>query len=570
MASGARFAAPAILLTALWLTLADNGHLWALVSSLPAGRGFMASVFLFIVALVTLLLTMLTFGRATRFLLSALLLVSAAAAYFMNRYGILLDQGMIENVFETDRAEAMELLGPDLVAYLAVFGLLPALAVWRLLPKRQSLWDTVLEKASLAVLSLVVMVAAVAPYFKDYASMARNHREIRYLLTPLNYLGSLYGYVSDRTDTPTVIQPVGEDAARGARWADVRRPVLTVLVVGETARADSFSLNGYDRPTNPRLTGLDLVYFENVSACGTATAVSLPCMFSDLSRSTYSKSEAHSREGLLDVLNHAGIRTVWLDNNAGCKGVCDRTPTWSSSAPDVAAGCEDGECYDDVLLGQFAAALNETSEDTVMVLHMNGSHGPAYYRRYPEAFRRFLPDCQSDELSNCTRDEIVNSYDNTIYYTDYFIAQVIDRLERASARFDTSLLYVSDHGESLGEYGLYLHGTPYFLAPEVQTHVPMLLWLSDDYQHDFGLGRSCLAGRSKRVLSHDNLFHSVLGMLDIDTTARDANLDLFEGCTGNTPPDNLAAAAPASRSGHAAATTAASTLHLPSHSRSGG
>jgi lipid A ethanolaminephosphotransferase len=535
-----RFSAPGILLTAGWLMVADNGRFWALVTGQPAGdglagRAFLASVFVFGIGLVSLVLTLLTYGRAARYVLAALLVVSAAAAWFMNRYGILLDQGMIENLFATDRAEALELVGVGLAGHVVLYGLLPAAVVWRMLPRRQSLWDLVLEKSALAAASLLIMAVAVGPFFKDYASMVRNHREIRYLLTPVNYLGSLYSWAADLSARPEGVEPVGEDASRGAHWATVHRPVVAVLVVGETARADSFSLNGYGRPTNPRLARLDLVYFENVSACGTATAVSLPCMFSDLPRANYSKAAARGREGLLDVVEHAGIRTVWLDNNAGCKGVCGRADTWTTAGLDIDGLCEDGECFDDILLRQLDDALAQAREDLLIVLHMNGSHGPAYFRRYPDAFRRFTPDCRSDELTDCSREEIVNSYDNTIYYTDWFLAQVIARLDRPSGHFDTALLYVSDHGESLGEYGLYLHGTPYLLAPGGQTHVPMMVWLSSAYRRDFGVETSCLRERRRAPLSHDNVFHSVLGMLDISTSAHNAELDLFGACAAPLP-----------------------------------
>jgi lipid A ethanolaminephosphotransferase len=372
---------------------------------------------------------------------------------------------------------------------------------------------------------------AVTPFFKEYASMVRNHREIRYLLTPVNYLQSLYTYVAEVTSTPAVAAPLGEDAAKGAHWAGLERKVITVLVVGETARADHFSLDGYARETNPQLARRDIVNFSNVSSCGTATRVSLPCMFSNLGRAGYSHDEAKRHENLLDVLNHAGIPTLWLDNNSGCKGVCDHSPTWTAAGLEVAGLCEDGECYDTVLLEQLERAIAGTEQDTLIVLHQNGSHGPAYYRRYPEQFRRFTPDCRSDDFADCTREEIVNSYDNTIYYTDYFLSRVIDLLDSRSAEMDTALMYVSDHGESLGEYGLYLHGTPYFLAPEGQTRVPMLAWMSSAYRQDFGFDLACLQGHQAEEMSHDNLFHSMLGMLDIETAERDRRLDLFSGCT---------------------------------------
>jgi lipid A ethanolaminephosphotransferase len=530
-----RAAAPAILLTALWLVVADNGGYWNLVAALPAEAGhsvwFLGSVFVFSLALVNLALTLLAFGRATRWVLAALLIVSAAAGHFMGQYGILLDDEMIRNIFETDRGEALELLGIGLLVKVTLLGVLPSLVIWRLAPARQKLSRVLLEKAAVAGLTLAILAVAVVPFFKEYASLVRNHREIRYLLTPVNYLHSLYVFAADLTVAPAWAEPIGEDAAKGHQWAGVKRPVITVLVVGETARADHFSLGGYARETNPRLAAEDIVYYSDVSACGTATRVSLPCMFSNLGREGYSKGEAKRREGLLDVLNHAGIRTVWLDNNAGCKGVCDHAPTWTAAGLDIDGLCEDGECFDAVLLDEMEKAIAGSTDDTVIVLHQNGSHGPAYYRRYPDEFRVFTPDCRSDDFGDCTRAEIVNSYDNTILYTDYFLAQAIDRLEGHSAEFDTSLLYVSDHGESLGEYGLYLHGTPYFMAPAAQTRVPMLLWMSPAYRQDFHVSASCLREHSGEPRSHDNLFHSMLGLLDVETASHDKELDLFAGCS---------------------------------------
>ena len=535
----ARSAVPAILLASAWLVLADNGNYWNLVRGLPAAAGFSAgftiSVALFSLAVVNLFLTLLAWGRATRYVISVLLIVSAAAAWFMTRYGILLDDGMIRNVFETDRAEAAELLGTGLLVHVLLFGALPAAVLWRLVPGRQKTARLLAEKAAAVGLTLVVLTVAVAPFFKEYASMVRNHREIRYLLTPVNYLHSLYTYAADEAeDTDIVTQPVGADAARGTHWAGVQRRVVALLVVGETARADHFSLGGYERRTNPRLERDDIVYFANVHSCGTATAVSLPCMFSDMPRAEYSKGEARHREGLLDVLNHAGLQTRWLDNNSGCKGVCRNSPTWTAAGLDIADLCEDGECFDTVLLDEVERSIAGSSGDTVIVVHQNGSHGPAYYRRYPEKFRAFTPDCRSDELGDCTREEIVNSYDNTILYTDYFLDRLIELLESHSDSFDTALMYVSDHGESLGEYGLYLHGAPYFVAPEAQTRVPMLLWMSNGFRGDFQVNEACLQGLREAPLSHDYLFHSVLGLLNITTGIHDASLDVLEGCTGTS------------------------------------
>lgn len=529
-----RYTAPAVLLAAVWLVVTHNTPYWRLlIEQTGHSPWFLASLGVFTVAVVNLVLSLLTFGRTTRYVLALLLCVSAAAAWFMSHMGVMLDKGMIENVFETDRVEALELLNPGVVLNLLLLGALPAAVLWFLVPRRQSLRTVVREKAFAVGLSLFAVVVAVAPFYKDYASLFRNHREVRYLLTPVNAVGSLYGYLSDLAETPSELVRVGADARKGPAWQGKERPVLSVIVLGETARAESFSLYGYERPTNPELGRRDLIRFDEVSTCGTATAVSLPCMFSDLGREDFDRAAVRSRESLLDVLQHAGMRAVWLDNNSGCKGVCRNAETWSPEGLDIPQMCTDGECLDAILLDRLDRELAAVTTDTVVVIHMNGSHGPSYYRRYPETFRHFTPDCRSDELSDCTRDEILNSYDNSIRYTDWFVAEVLDRLDRAARQLDTSLLYVSDHGESLGEFGLYLHGTPYFMAPKEQTRVPMLLWLSSSFAGDFGIDPACLRRHHADPVSHDNLFHSVLGMLDIHTDARHEDLDLFAGCTAH-------------------------------------
>lgn len=516
------------------MLLAHNASYWHSVSAdvSDAGPWFLVSLAIFTLSTVVLLLSLLTYGRFTRYVLVLLLCMSAVAAYFMDSMGIMIDREMIENVFQTDRAEALELLNPGLVLKTLLLGVLPAVAIWFLLPKRQTLGAIVRDKGATIGLCLVTIAVAVAPFYKDYASLFRNHREIRYLLTPVNTINGVYGYVSDLLETPPEIVQVGSDAHKGRSWQSVTRPVVSVVVIGETARAANFSLYGYERETNPALARHDLIRFDPVSACGTSTAVSLPCMFSDIGRKDYDRSTIRARENLLDVLQRAGMRTVWLENNSGCKGICRTSEVWSPEGLDVEGVCKDGECFDAILLDRLEREIDTSAEDTVVVIHMNGSHGPSYYRRYPEEFRVFTPDCRSDELSDCSQDEIRNSYDNSIRYTDWFLAQVIDRLEAAGSSIGTTLLYVSDHGESLGELGLYLHGMPYFTAPQEQTRVPMFLWLSPTFTADFQIDRACVAERNSSPVSHDYLFHSVLGMLDVETQAHRSDLDLFAGCIG--------------------------------------
>ena len=169
-------------------------------------------------------------------------------------------------------------------------------------------------------------------------------------------------------------------------------------------------------------------------------------------------------------------------------------------------------------------------KDSVLVLHTMGSHGPTYHLRYPEAFRRFTPDCQTAELGDCTDAEIVNAYDNSILFTDHVLSTVIDKLKARSSKFETGMIYMSDHGESLGEHGLYLHGTPYILAPEFQTHIPFIVWMDAAFANSMKMDRACLNQKAAQDYSHDNMFHSVLDMMNIQTNVYNPALDVFAAC----------------------------------------
>jgi lipid A ethanolaminephosphotransferase len=272
----------------------------------------------------------------------------------------------------------------------------------------------------------------------------------------------------------------------------------------------------------------DILYFTDTSSCGTATAVSVPCMFSGLGRGSYSHGKGLARENLTDVLVHAGIRTEWWDNNTGSKGMAARIPYKELYRSNDPRFCQDGECKDAILLDQLDTWLNSVTQDSVLVLHQLGSHGPAYYARYPDAYRRFTPDCRSSEFSKCHRDEIVNAYDNSIAYTDHILATTIDMLKAHEDRLAPSMIYMSDHGESLGEKGLFLHGAPWVVAPAQQTHIPFVLWLGDEAKRR--TNPACWAKQVSEPHSHDNLFHTVLGMMDVETSVRNPALDLMAVC----------------------------------------
>jgi len=324
--------------------------------------------------------------------------------------------------------------------------------------------------------------------------------------------------------------PVGEDARLGASWSGRIRPVMFVLIVGETARAQNFSLNGYARPTNPLLARQDVISFPHATACGTSTEVSLPCMFSPYGRIHYDEEKIRGHESVLHVLARAGFKVLWRDNQSGCKGVCDGLPAEQLDDARVEALCAEGHCLDEVLLQGMEGVARDTQGNLLVVMHQLGSHGPAYFKRYPAVFRQFAPACQNEDLSACTAAEIVNAYDNSLLYTDFFVSKVIDFLAAAQQQYDTAMVYVSDHGESLGEGGLYLHGMPYPIAPEVQKRVPLVIWLSPGFRRSFNIDQECLRKNAGAEVGHDNLFHSLLGVLDVQTRAYDKSLDLFAPC----------------------------------------
>jgi len=465
-------------------------------------------------------------------LLVLLTLGCAAATWFMFTYGAVIDQNMMVNVFETNSQEAAALVTPQLVVWLVVAGLLPAslLAMIRIRPGKW--WHTLLIRLAAMLASAVVIVLVAAVFYKDYASLFRNNKGIVKMVTPANYVSAIAKYSKARwfAGDQTLIR-LGEDARKGPVLLAQQKKTVLVLVVGEASRAENYSLNGYDRETNPELKKQNVINFPQASSCGTETAVSVPCMFSGMPRKKYDADLAHHQEGLMDVLGHAGVNLLWRDNDGGCKGACNRIPHTDMTQWKLQQFCKDNSCIDDVNFWRLDDMLDGVKQDTVLVIHLMGSHGPAYYQRYPAQYRHFTPTCDTNEIQDCTHQALMNTYDNTILYTDSVVSKTIDALKARQSTLNTALVYLSDHGESLGENGLYLHGTPYMLAPEQQTHIPFIFWLSKDYQQNFGVDAQCLRDQAaKETVSQDNLFSTVLGMMNIRTAVYQPQMDLLTHC----------------------------------------
>jgi lipid A ethanolaminephosphotransferase len=535
-----RISAPFLTLAvALLLATVGNVPFWSTFTRAAGGFSFerlplLAGAFAIIVLFFNGILTLASFRFVAKPVLIILVLTAACASYFITAYGVVIDKAMIQNVFETDVREATELFSWRMVLTVGLLGLLPSILIARAQVAFPQGVRGLAGRAGMATGSLLLAALLLMLLFKSLAPTVREHRELRFLLTPTNTIQALHGYLRNKWSRPVVVAPFGRDAMKGQAWAGQKRRTVTILVVGETARAMNFSLNGYGRETNPMLARQEgLINFSNVSSCGTATAVSVPCVFSALGHDHYSEEKASSQEGLLDVLSHAGFKVQWRDNNSGCKGVCARVAYEDLSHPTPGdALCAGDECYDERLLAGLPEKIRNSTGDLVFVLHQKGSHGPAYARRYPQGFGRFGPVCDTNDFEKCSRASIVAAYDNTILYTDFFLSKTIDLLRKSAANegVDTAMLYFSDHGESLGENNMYLHGAPYMFAPAEQTRVPMMLWMSDGFSDRFRIDRTCLMARRAQPASHDNVFHSVLGMLDVNTAVLNPKLDLFRAC----------------------------------------
>jgi lipid A ethanolaminephosphotransferase len=529
----------AALSLAAYFTLVLNGAFWRRLFSVVAPATPYDWLFVAAVGLVLFLLLSLMFGLFTlpyvmKPVAIALLLASSACTYFMSEYGVVIDSGMLTNILETDRHEAADLTSLKFVKHVALFGGVPALLVALTALHLRSPLAEIGRRLASGLAIGVLVIALIYAFLMNFTSVFRQHEALRHELVPFNYIGALHKVVRGHSAAVIArpLAPYGIDAARGSSWESRQGKSLTVLVIGETARAENLALNGYARPTNPKLSKLpDLISFSDVRSCGTATAQSVPCMFSGVGRERSTTDIAHRQEGLLDLLKRSGFGLLWRDNQAGCKGVCSRVAVEVVAERETKAFYESAISYDDRLVDGLAERAARLGDHAVIVLHMIGSHGPAYWNRYPPEFEVFAPACKETQFSRCSRDSIVNAYDNTLVYTDHVLARLIEVLKQREAEgVATSMLYVSDHGESLGERGVYLHGMPYAIAPSEQTHVPMLVWLSKRFEQSFAVSSDCLAGQRRRSLSHDNVFHSVLGLLDVTTRVYDRTLDLFAPC----------------------------------------
>jgi lipid A ethanolaminephosphotransferase len=490
---------------------------------------FLISLPFFLLSLMLFLQGLLAFRWITKPILILTVTVSALIFYATVTYGIVFDYGMVQNTFETDTAEALSYVNFYALGFFIIFAALPCWFIYSVKLTYKPFLKELITRLKLLSASLAFAFLVASLFYSNYASVGRNNKDIANYIIPYKMVDSSYKFIRNHYFYPPLKFQVLDTNPLIIRGNNKKH--VTVMVLGETARAMSFSLNGYSKDTNRYTEKQGVVSFSNMTSCGTATAVSVPCMFSRLDKDNYDKRIATAQQNVVDIIHLAGADVLWISNNNGsCKGVCTRVKS-EQVATDISNSLCDGEyCYDEALLKPLRAKLkNITHENTLIVLHMIGSHGPTYFKRYPKDKRIFTPDCQRSDIQNCTQDELVNTYDNTIAYTDFVLSKVINEMATLAEEqaMETSVLYISDHGESLGEKGVYLHGLPYAFSPEEQTHIPMIYW-NDKQQTDFNL--SCLAQMSDAPLTHDNVFDTLLSIMSIQSKAYINDKDSFIHC----------------------------------------
>ncbi|MDD9175264.1 phosphoethanolamine--lipid A transferase [Aliivibrio sp. S2TY2] len=517
-----------IILVSLYFAVVFNYPINEKIYQLSQGNG----LFLFLTpAILTcafiIIFSMIAVPYLFKGVVIILTLTSSMAFYAALQYNTMFDYAMIENIFETNVGEASSYLSSASIGYFIVFGLLPSLFLLKVKVIRNASWGKELfHRAALMSVAIVGLLLISVFYFKDYASIGRNNSYLNKMINPADAFNTVKYINNEYLTAPLDYITIGEDAE--VIPAKNGKPTLMVVLVGETARAQNSAYNGYDRETNPYTKDLGLIAFQNTSSCGTATAHSLPCMFSNMVRTNYNRDRANNQDDVLDVLTHAGVKSVWIDNDGGDKAVAKNIEKEMISGDSSSDLCDGSSCYDEVLLQGLDERIQNTTGDQLYALHMIGSHGPTYWKRYPENMAVFTPACNRSDIENCSDEEITNVYDNTLVYTDYVIAQTIAKLKTYSDKYNVVMLYISDHGESLGENGLYLHGAPYMIAPKEQTHVPFYIWMSDDYANQKGINKASVISKAAAGgFSHDNLFHTLLGLYGAKTSAKDNSLDIM-------------------------------------------
>jgi|TARA_B110000259_G_scaffold3785_1_gene4349 lipid A ethanolaminephosphotransferase len=424
---------------------------------------------------------------------------NAIAVYFIFTYGVIIDKTMIGNVLNTNYEESSSFLSFGLILYLILLGVIPSILIFKIKIVKVKL-KTFLAHIGSAFLFVLIFIYINS---SSWLWIDKNSKALGGLVMPWSYIvnTSRFYIHKNEENKQKILLP---DATIGND-----KKSIAVLVIGESARSENFSLYGYEKETNPLLSKIENVYSYKAESCATYTTAGVQCILEY-------KDGSESYETLPNYLFRNNVEVIWRTTNWGEPAV--KINNYQGRA-DLEKLCDGEGCgYDEILLSGLRAQLLESKKDKILlVLHTSTSHGPTYYKKYPPQFNKFTPVCENVELGKCTQQELINAYDNTIVYTDFILSSLIGEL-KSLEQYNSTMFYVSDHGESLGEKNLYMHGIPASIAPKEQLEIPFIVWLSDDAK----------TLKNNQVLHQHNVFHSVLDFLGIESPIYDENRSIFK------------------------------------------
>lgn len=461
------------------------------------------------------------FPKITKTFAIFLLFFNTIASYFMITYNISIDYIMLLNIFHTDYNEASALLNIRMLIYFTCLFLVPSFIIYKtnIIYTKDNL-KNILKNV---LLNLIIVAIILLPISSKADNFYREQKFLRYYLVPTNYIGAVISLIKRVDFSSKELVSIADDIKVEKYWENDKKNLI-VLIVGESARAANFSLGSYSRPTNKDLITYqnDFVYFENFYASGTATAVSVPNMLMHYTRREFKPGVELYTDNITNIMEKAGYKTLWRENNTGCENTCNRVETEKP--------CKKKHCHDEIMLEKLEDKISQINQDTFIVLHQRGSHGPDYYNMYPKEFEIYTPVCKQNILSKCDKESLINAYDNAITYTSYFIKETIRTIDKLKDKYNIMMFYASDHGESLGEKGVYTHSAVYKYAPIEQIHIPALIWMPKSTQNDLSIDVKCLKNLAENKFSHDNIFHTILGFSGAKTSVYKGDLDILSMC----------------------------------------
>ncbi len=435
-----------------------------------------------------------------KWLLVLLFNINAIAVYFINTYSVIIDKTMMGNVFNTNFDESSSFFSFTLVVYLVLLGIVPSIIIYKIKTVNVAVKKFLLH----VVLALVFLLALAYANAPNWLWIDKNSKTLGALVMPWSYIvnTSRFYYHKSQENKEQILLP-------SATIKDDKKSVI-VLVIGESARSENFSLYGYEKNTNPLLSKINNVHHYKAESCATYTTAGVKCLLEH-------ENTSKLYEILPNYLFRNDVEVIWRTTNWGEPTVKIKNYQRRDDLAKLNQGKYD-VAYDEVLLTGLKKQIQESKKNKILIiLHTSTSHGPTYYKKYPQKFNIFTPVCKSVELAKCTQEELINAYNNTIVYTDYILATLIEELQQLKD-YSSAMLFVSDHGESLGENNLYMHGIPKSIAPKEQLEVPFIVWLSDDYKKL----------KNNETATQHNVFHSVLDFLSIESPIYDENMSIFK------------------------------------------